>query len=121
GRRVRDVLCVDELLAAFEAVRASQRNTAGQIYNVGGGPRNTVSLLELIEEINLITGRKLEYHLCRMRPGDQLVYVTNISNLQRDTGWTPRTSLQDTLQMMYAWWKRNQELFAPAAVAERTP
>jgi dTDP-D-glucose 4,6-dehydratase len=45
--------------------------------------------------------------------------VTDPSKLRRDTGWQPQVSLRGTLERMYAWWKRNRELFAPAAVAER--
>src|SRR5579884_487976 len=48
GKQVRDVLCVDDLVRAFEAVREHLPTTAGQVYNVGGGPENTTSLLELI-------------------------------------------------------------------------
>lgn len=119
GRQIRDVLCVEDLLRAFDAVRINQKNTAGQIYNIGGGPENTVSLLELMEEIRRLTGRTLEYETCPMRPGDQLVYVTDFTRLHRDTGWQPQVSLRDTLQKMYAWYKRNRELFAAAPVAER--
>ena len=121
GRQIRDVLCVEDLLRAFDAVRVNQKNTAGQIYNVGGGPDNTVSLLELMEEINLLTGRKLEYETCPMRPGDQLVYVTDFSKLRRDTGWQPQIRLRETLEKMYCWWKRNRELFAAPPATERVP
>ena len=57
GKQVRDVLCVDDLLLAFEKVRANLDVTAGQVYNVGGGLNNTVSLLELMAEIRRFTGR----------------------------------------------------------------
>ena len=121
GRQIRDVLCVEDLLRAFDAVRVSQKNTAGQIYNVGGGLENTVSLLELMDEIKTLTGRKLQYETCPMRPGDQLVYVTDFAKLRRDTGWHPQIGLRQTLEKMYAWWKRNRELVAAPAVAERVP
>lgn len=121
GRQIRDVLCVEDLLRAFDAVRINQKNTAGQIYNVGGGPENTVSLLELMEEIRALTGRKLEYETCPMRPGDQLVYVTDFTKLRRDAGWQPQLSLRQTLEKMYSWWKRNRELFLAASEAERLP
>ncbi len=121
GRQVRDVLCVDDLLRAMEAVREHTSVTAGQIYNVGGGPNNTVSLLELVEKIEAITGSRLEYEQDEPRPGDQLVYVTDFSKLHRDAAWQPEYSVSQTLQRIYEWWKRNRELFAPAAVASRVP
>ena len=121
GRQIRDVLCVEDLMRAFDAVRINQNNCAGQIYNVGGGPKNTVSLLELMEEIRELTGRKLEYETCPMRPGDQLVYVTDFTKLRRDTGWQPQLDLRQTLEKMYAWWRRNRELFTAPPVGERVP
>ncbi len=121
GRQVRDVLCVHDLLHAMEAVRVNTSATAGQIYNIGGGPENTISLLELMEKIEALTHRRLEYELEERRPGDQLVYVTDFGKLRRDTGWQPEFSVAQTLQGIHEWWKRNRELFAPATVPARVP
>jgi CDP-paratose 2-epimerase len=118
GRQVRDVLCIDDLLQAFEAVRQNQKDTVGQIYNVGGGPGNTVSLLELVREIEEITGRTLQYLLGPTRPGDQLIYVTDFNKLRRDTGWQPRMDLRQTLAEMYSWWQRSPDLFSAVADSE---
>lgn len=119
GRQVRDVLCVHDLLRAMEAVRQQTEVTAGQIYNVGGGPENTVSLLELMEHIEDITGRRIEHETDERRPGDQLVYVTDFSKLRRETGWQPEFTVPQTLQKIYDWWKRNRDLFAPVLVSTR--
>ena len=116
GRQVRDVLCVDDLLCAFEAVRANLDVTRGQVYNVGGGEANTVSLLELIGEIEKMTGRRLRYETQPPRPGDQLVYVTDTTKLKRHTGWEPQISVRQTLDRIHTWWNRNRDLFVPAAV-----
>jgi CDP-paratose 2-epimerase len=113
GRQVRDVLCVDDLLRVFDAVRENISTTAGQIYNVGGGPKNTVSLLELISEVEDLTGKRIEYELDAPRPGDQLIYVTDFGKLTRHTGWEPKLTVRQTLMRIYDWWKRNREVFAP--------
>src|SRR5579884_1943206 len=55
GRQVRDVLAVKDLMRAFETVRNRADRTAGEVYNVGGGLKNTVSLLELIADIRRFT------------------------------------------------------------------
>ncbi len=117
GRQVRDVLHVDDLLNAFEAVGESRDRTAGQVYNVGGGMENITSLLELIEEIEQVTGRRLEHTLEEARPGDQLVYITDFSKLQRQTGWAPKTGVRQTLTRMYEWWRKNRELFPRESAA----
>jgi CDP-paratose 2-epimerase len=119
GRQLRDVLYVGDLMRAFEAVRGNLSKTAGQVYNVGGGRENTVSLLELMEHIQKLTGRTMDYVRDQRRPGDQLVYVSDYSKLTRDTGWKPESSVRDTLQQIHVWWNKNRELF-PAAVPETT-
>jgi CDP-paratose 2-epimerase len=111
GRQVRDVLYVGDLMRAFEAVRIALPTTAGQIYNVGGGPENTTSLIELIAEIEALTGKRLKHTQDRRRPGDQLIYVTDYSKLMRDTGWKPRCSLRQTLQAIHEFWNEHPEIF----------
>jgi CDP-paratose 2-epimerase len=118
GRQVRDVLYVEDLVRAFEAVRSRMENTSGEIYNIGGGFDNSTSILEIIELIEKVTGKKLHYEMERARAGDQLFYVTDFEKLRRDTGWHPRANVRQTLENMYDWWKRNRELF-PAIVSAR--
>lgn len=114
GRQVRDVLCVRDLLRVFDAVR-ERASAEGQVYNVGGGPDNTVSLLELIDHIRDLTGRRVRYELDDRRPGDQLLYVTDTGKLERETGWKPEYSVRQTLEAIHGWWKRNRDLFAAVA------
>jgi len=108
GRQVRDVLCVYDLVRAFEAVRLNRSVTAGQVYNVGGGARNGVSLLELIDRIERRLGYRLEYTMERSRPGDQLVYLTDYSKLERHTGWKPEIDLEGTLEFLRQFWEEHQ-------------
>lgn len=108
GRQVRDILCVHDLLRAFDAVRRNLPVTAGQIYNVGGGMDNAVSLLELIEYIEMLTGHRLEYVLKARRPADQLVYLTNFGKLQCHTGWKPEIGVKKTLELLRQFWMENQ-------------
>lgn len=113
GKQVRDVLCVDDLVRAFEAARSHRQFTRGQVYNVGGGPENTVSLIELLSELEKLLGFKVEYMKDDARPGDQLVYVTDYSKLKRDTGWKPQVSVRQTLMRIQQWWERNRESLEP--------
>jgi CDP-paratose 2-epimerase len=115
GKQVRDVLCVDDLVRAFEAVRSQIGTTRGQIYNVGGGSENTTSLLELMSEIEKLLGYKVPYVKDDPRPGDQLVYVTDCSKIKRHTGWKPELSVKQTLLRIQDWWKENRDLFEPPA------
>jgi CDP-paratose 2-epimerase len=112
GRQVRDVLCVDDLIRAFEAARQNIETTRTEVYNVGGGPENSVSLLELMDEIALLTGRSLECVHNQSRVGDQLIYITDNSKIQRDTGWKPEIGLKKTLRLLQDFWEDNQGIMA---------
>jgi CDP-paratose 2-epimerase len=118
GRQVRDVLYVEDLVRAFEAVRSRMENTSGEVYNVGGGIENSISILEIIELVEKVTGKKLQYEMERARAGDQLFYVTDFEKLRRDTGWLPRVNVGQTLENMYGWRKRHCELI-PSVVPAR--
>lgn len=112
GRQVRDVLCVYDLIRAMESVRLRLDVTAGQIYNIGGGSENTISLLELINEIEILTGHRVDYVLDERRPGDQLVYVSDWSKLHGHTGWKPEIGVGEMLRLLHSFWKQNRELIA---------
>jgi CDP-paratose 2-epimerase len=116
GRQVRDVLAVEDLLRAFESVRENQKASSGQVYNVGGGLGNAISLLEIMDKIEKLTGHRFRYEFERVRPGDQPVYVTDFSKLRRDAGWSPTMNVEQILGNIYEWWRQNRELFRPAAM-----
>ncbi len=122
GRQVRDVLYIGDLLNAFEAAYAGRDVTAGQIYNIGGGPRNAVSLLELIEQVEKLSGERLAYDFDRQRAGDQFFYVTDHGKFSRHTGWQPKAGLEEILASIYHWYRGNRQRIASmASVAEAGP
>jgi CDP-paratose 2-epimerase len=112
GRQTRDVLWVGDLIKAMNAVRENLPQTAGEVFNVGGGSSNTTSLLELIDQIEQFSGKKVDYSFAKARPGDQMFYVTNHDKITRMTGWAPTTALPETVRQIAAWWKANQHLFS---------
>ena len=100
----------------MDRVRAALAVTAGHIYNVGGGCENAVSLLELIDEIEALTGQRLPYSQSSRRAGDQLIYVSDYSLLQNQTGWKPRESVRQTLAAVHEFWQEHPEIFGGARV-----
>jgi len=119
GKQVRDVLAVRDLVLAFEKVRTQIEKTAGQIYNVGGGVENSVSLLEVIDEIERVTGKKPCFSSQRPRPGDQLFYVTDFEKLRKHTGWRPRITVRGNIEMIFDWWKQQRALSESPEVGPR--
>ena len=115
GRQVRDVLNVQDLLRAFEAARVCVTRSAGQIYNIGGGAKNTTSLLEHIANVESITGKKMKLVFDESRPGDQLIYVSDFSKFKAHTGWEPNISVKQTIEHICDWWEHNKALFVDGA------
>lgn len=103
GKQVRDILYVGDLVEAF--VLASERIDAvrGQAFNVGGGPENTVSLLELVAAIEALQGEPMEVRFGGWRPGDQRYYCSDYRRLQRATGWRPSTPVERGLAHLHDW------------------
>jgi CDP-paratose 2-epimerase len=111
GKQVRDILFVDDLLDAYEAARLNIEKAAGQVYNIGGGPDNVISLLELLAFIERRKGSSLASQFDDWRPGDQRVFVSDIGRAQRELGWTPKVICDAGLDTLYSWIIENRELF----------
>jgi CDP-paratose 2-epimerase len=103
GRQVRDILFVEDLVNAFLLAQQHMGTQSGQAFNIGGGPANTVSLLELIDTIGELLGHKPSVEFDGWRPGDQRYYVSDTAKFQRTTGWKPRVSVQDGLERLARW------------------
>ena len=104
GKQVRDILFVDDLVAAFQAAARRIRVTAGQVYNIGGGPANALSVwTELKPRLEQLSGLDLRETMHAWRPGDQPVYVSNTGAAARDFGWHPRVGLDEGLRRLWAW------------------
>ena len=103
GRQVRDILFVEDLVEAFLIARKSMRTLSGQVFNLGGGPANTTSLLELLGRIGELHGHAPGVEWGQWRPGDQRYYVTNFAKFQTATGWAPQVSTRDGVGRLYKW------------------
>lgn len=103
GRQVRDVLFVEDLIDAFELARRHLDSLSGQAFNIGGGPRHTLSLLELIERIEACAGPFASIVFADWRVGDQRYYVSDVTRFAAATGWVPRTSVTQGLHALHAW------------------
>jgi CDP-paratose 2-epimerase len=103
GCQVRDILFIDDLLDAYETALARIDAVAGRVFNVGGGPANTLSLRELVAHLERLNGRPLEVRQGDWRPGDQRVFVADIRRIERELGWAPRIGVAEGLRRLHAW------------------
>ena len=103
GRQVRDVLFIDDLLDAFLLALRHRDAVAGSAYNIGGGPRNAVSLRELVLAITELTGRPPHLRWASWRAADQRYYVSNSSRFQQLTGWSPAIGVRAGVERLLRW------------------
>ncbi|MFN7997253.1 MAG: SDR family NAD(P)-dependent oxidoreductase [Bryobacteraceae bacterium] len=103
GMQVRDVLFVEDLVDAFLLAQANVNTLAGQVFNMGGGLGNTISLLELLSLIAKMTGSKPKIRLQEWRPGDQRYYVSDIRKFKAATGWAPKVDVRQGVENLYHW------------------
>jgi CDP-paratose 2-epimerase len=105
GMQVRDALFIDDLVEALLIAQNAANTLAGEAFNIGGGPSNAISLLELIEIINKTTGSRCDLKFSAWRPADQRYYVSDTRSFQLATGWTPKVSLRTGVEKVYDWFK----------------
>jgi CDP-paratose 2-epimerase len=118
GRQVRDILHVDDAVAAYRAVHAAIADVRGEVFNLGGGPQNSVSILSVLREIEKLTGRPLDTSFGEWRAGDQLFFVADTRKLSDRLGWQARVRWRSGLQHLADW--LTQHRFGGAApVLER--
>jgi CDP-paratose 2-epimerase len=111
GKQVRDMLHVDDLVDAYRAAVRNMSSVSGEVFNIGGGPENTLSLLEYFEFLANLSGREVLYSLSESRPGDQKVYISDISRAKSKLSWSPSIELRSGLRRLYDWVVQNRHSF----------
>lgn len=113
GKQVRDVLYVDDLIDAMLRATSRLDRTAGQVYNIGGGPQNAISvwaefsrhLVEAIQPLPPVEFRD-------WRPGDQRIYVSDIRRAAQHFQWQPQISVKEGISRLASWAEEALELLA---------
>ncbi|HXI14295.1 MAG TPA: GDP-mannose 4,6-dehydratase [Thermoanaerobaculia bacterium] len=103
GKQVRDLLFIEDLLDAFVVAQESMTSIGGEAFNIGGGPANSISLVELLRMAESIGGKPIDLSFERWRTGDQKYYVSDTRRFQAATGWSPRTGVEQGVKKLYEW------------------
>jgi CDP-paratose 2-epimerase len=103
GYQVRDILYIDDLLDAFELAVGRMDKIAGTAFNIGGGPSNTVSLIELLDMIGRMRGERPQVRFESWRAADQRYYVSDTRRFQAASGWAPRVGVREGVARLYQW------------------
>lgn len=110
GKQVRDVLWIDDLVAAYDSFL--ERGPSVGVYNMGGGPGLTLSLRELLAQLETRLGRPVPRAQGPWRPSDQKVYVSDIRKAKRELSWEPLVTPAEGVDRILDWVAAHESLFA---------
>tara|TARA_B110000027_G_scaffold128824_1_gene149647 strand:+ start:2269 stop:3276 length:1008 start_codon:yes stop_codon:yes gene_type:complete len=109
GKQVRDVLHVSDLANLIYICIKKINRIKGHAFNIGGGSQNTLSLLELINKLEIKLKTKINYSFNKERFGDQKFFVNNLSKIKKMTGWYPKVSTNNGLDKYIDWIKSTEK------------
>jgi len=110
GKQVRDVLWCDDLVSVYERLYEKADAVAGEVFNVGGGPRNTLSLIQLVEHLKSRGVLTQPVGYSSWRPGDQKVFVSDIEKIKQRIGWEPTVQPEEGVSRLITWVSANRAL-----------
>ncbi len=112
GKQIRDLLHVSDLIRAYDLAAEKNDVAAGQVYNLGGGSTNTLSIWTefgpLLEEL---VGHPIPVARGDWRPGDQRVFVADVRKAERELGWKPQVGVEEGIRKLFEWVQENKNLF----------
>jgi CDP-paratose 2-epimerase len=108
GKQVRDILHVEDAVAAYRAVLENIDRVKGYAFNLGGGPLNAVSILAVLREIEKLTGRPIEIRFDEWRAGDQYYFVADTGRLKGTFGWQASVKWRDGVHHLAEWLAANR-------------
>ncbi len=112
GKQARDILHVEDLLNLYDLAVEKIDIAKGQVYNVGGGPQNVMSIwAEFGPKLERLLGRRIEVARGDWRPGDQKAFYANISKAEKELGWRPTIPIDRGVERLFEWVIHNKALF----------
>jgi len=118
GMQVRDILFVDDLVDALLLAQRHGARLSGRAFNMGGGPANAISLLDLLDRIEELHGARPRTTLDDWRTGDQRYYVSDTRAFEQATGWRGRVGAADGIGLLYDWLASRPRTAQPSLVRQ---
>ena len=111
GKQVRDLLHVQDLLRLVAHQLQHFTELDGEVFNVGGGVSNSLSLLETTQLCQSITGKSTQITASlEERPGDVPIFITDSSKVIAKTGWQPLIKPEAAFEDIYQWISENEAI-----------
>ncbi len=112
GKQVRDILYISDLIEAYDAFVHKADAIKHDVFCMGGGIDNTLSIKELIKILEDEIDKKLKYEFLDWRPSDQKVYISDIRKASRILDWSPKIKPLEGVRELINWVKENKMLFS---------
>jgi CDP-paratose 2-epimerase len=103
GKQVRDVLHGDDMRRLYFAAVEHIDQAAGRVFNVGGGMKHSLSLLELFSLLDELIGARMRVERGPWRDSDQRVFVADNSQAKTLLGWQPQVNQRVGISQMLEW------------------
>ncbi len=108
GKQVRDILFVTDLVRAFDLAQKKINKIKGQAFNIGGGKKTSISLLNLLEILKNL-GATPQCKFSDWRPSDQKVFIADISKAKKEFSWQPKISAEEGIKKIFEWVNENKD------------
>jgi CDP-paratose 2-epimerase len=103
GKQVRDLLFMNDAVDCYFKAAASIHKIKGEVFNIGGGVKNSLSLLELFSLLESLTGTSLQFKHLDWRESDQVLFVADHTKATELLGWNPQYSASEGVKLMLHW------------------
>ncbi|MBT4089435.1 MAG: NAD-dependent epimerase/dehydratase family protein [Deltaproteobacteria bacterium] len=110
GKQVRDVLYVDDMINLYFSCVEHIEQAQGQVFNIGGGADNSLSLLELFTILESELDIQLDFTRIAPRESDQKVFIADISKAKDLIEWEPMIDKRRGLKNMLSWTNENRSI-----------
>lgn len=107
GKQVRDLLFVDDLVDLYFKIVQNIEIVKGEIFNVGGGLNNSLSILEFFEILQKEHNLNFNYQFSEIRQGDQKIFISDNTKIKNMLGWAPQIAVRDGMSKLIEWVKNN--------------
>jgi CDP-paratose 2-epimerase len=107
GKQVRDILHVNDLVALYEKIYQNIDLVKGNDYNIGGGIKNSISLIQCLNLLQTISKKNINLNFFKERQGDQKIYISDISKINNHLDWYPNFDYNTGIKSLYLWLKEN--------------
>jgi CDP-paratose 2-epimerase len=119
GMQVRDVLHVEDLIRALRLAMKNIDGLNGQVFNIGGGPNNAVSLLQVLEIIGSTARSSYKVEFSEWRAMDQKYYVSDTRRFETATGWQKNIGYEEGIRRLYQTFAADRQTNSVANMALR--